>query len=210
MSWGSLSVAQAQVVRRHVRGRRVHDLGAGNLLLSHQLIELGARRVVAVDMHMDFRVQTPGVDFVCSSFRRFKDPVSVAFVSWPAQYGTRGLTQILSGATKVIYLGLNENMGTVCGGKAFWEAMRKREILHSVECLNNDLFVYGPRRVRREPNAHELRAEARYNWIDGGEERALTHGGKVLRRLLESAAREEDADYEIRRRRNEISKGPRP
>jgi hypothetical protein len=94
--------------------------------------------------------------------------------------------------------------------KAFFEAMRKREILHSVECPNNDLFVYGPRRMRREPNAHELRAEARYNWIAGGEERALTHGRQVLQRLLESAAREEDADYEIRRRRNEISKGPRP
>lgn len=203
MSYGSLSDAQARVVRRHVKGRCVHDLGAGNLLLSHQLLQLGARRVVAVDMHIDFGADLPlpGVDFVCSSFRRFEDPVSVALVSWPAQYGTQGLTQILSGANKVLYLGLNDGE-TVCGDKLFFEAMRKREVLHLVECPNNDLIVYGPRRVRRAPNAHEERAKARYNWIDGGEESALSRGRKVLRRLLESAAAEEDADYEIRRRRN--------
>lgn len=200
MSYGSLSEAQSQVVQRHVRRQRVHDLGAGNLWLAGALARLGAREVVAVDMHVDFTEEPPGVTFTCSSFRRFKDPVSIALVSWPPQYGTQGLEKILAHATKVIYLGVNDEH-TVCGSKDFFEAMRKREILHLVECPNNDLIVYGPRRVRRDPSAHEARAEARYNWIEGGEEKALSYGKKVLRRLLESSAAEQEADYEIERRR---------
>ncbi len=53
MGFGTLSPAQADLVRQHVAGRQVTDLGAGDLLLSVELLRLGAAGIDAVDKSWD-------------------------------------------------------------------------------------------------------------------------------------------------------------
>lgn len=48
MPW-DLSEGQLAVIAEHVRGRRVADYGASNLEKAHQLAQLGAAEVIAVD-----------------------------------------------------------------------------------------------------------------------------------------------------------------
>lgn len=214
MSYGTLSSRQAQVVSKLVSRRVVHDLGAGCLGLTKQLLELGARRVVAVDRRIDFSGGVPsGVTFKPLSFvdlAKSKEHVGVAFVSWPPQYGTEGLARVLGPVPTVIYLGVNTKE-TVCGSKQLFEHFRKREVLHYIEDPANDLIVYGPRRTRREPNGHEYRAELGYNWLGGADpERAEAMGRKTLQRLLEQCAADEEAQYRISKRqerRASCSKG---
>lgn len=210
MSYGTLSSRQAQVVSKLVSRRIVHDLGAGCLGLTKQLLELGARRVVAVDRRIDFMgTVPPRVSFKMLSFEdlaKSKEHIGVAFVSWPPQYGTEGLARVLGPAPTVIYLGVNTR-DTVCGSKQLFEHFRKREVLHYIEDPANDLIVYGPRRTRREPNGHERRAELGYNWLGEDPEKAEVYGRKTLMRMLEYCAREEEADYQINKRRASCSNG---
>lgn len=48
---GYLTPEMAEVIGRHVSGKHVHDLGAGDLRLSMTLVSVGAERVTAVDRH---------------------------------------------------------------------------------------------------------------------------------------------------------------
>lgn len=185
MSYGSLSARQAQVVRRFVTGRVVHDLGAGNLQLARQLVQLGARRVIAVDCNRRPDKLPRDIEYVEASFAQFaklEAPLDVAFVSWPTQYSTRGLVALLRRARRVIYVGVNEG-GTVCGSSSFFKEVSQREQLRFLPCPNNDLLVYGDRRVARELNEHEKRALAWADWLDDDEGEAAELG-VLLRDLL--------------------------
>jgi predicted RNA methylase len=48
-TFGKLLPRQRRILSRVVNGRVVHDLGAGNCLLSKKLLNMGAAKVHAVD-----------------------------------------------------------------------------------------------------------------------------------------------------------------
>ena len=62
-TWGQFSSDQAAVVSGLIRGQHVSDLGAGDLVGSLELVELGARMVSAFD-----RNPMPGCGGACWSF----------------------------------------------------------------------------------------------------------------------------------------------
>lgn len=109
-SFGKLSAAQAEIVSRVVRGRTVHDIGAGEHALSRQLIDLGAREVVAIEAaskqygRLEYGTPYEAITAVPVSFRQYgrmtksaksfaraeggrplgpAKPIQIAFVSWP-------------------------------------------------------------------------------------------------------------------------------
>jgi hypothetical protein len=202
VSWGKLSEEQAELVARFIRGRTVHDLGCGDCKLAGRLVELGARRVVGVDWRKPSELPE-GVAFHRLSyihFARMRTKPDIAFVSWPAQYGTRGLVKLLESVPLVLYLGCND-AGTVCGSRSLFEHLRTREALGFVEHPDNDLIVYGVRRLKRELLDHERRAIRGQEWLCGDDpDEAREIGLKVIRALRaqrKRAAAEDAAGYRI-------------
>lgn len=147
--YGRLSDAQRAVVARHVAGKTVHDLGAGRLGLAATLIELGAKKVLAVDKEPAW-TNTPktGVQYVRGYFRDYApSSIPVAFASWPQNAAT-GLHRLLEQAPCVIYLGSNVDWSS-CGYPLMWQQLSAREVLEHVPDRPNTLIVYGPARIER-------------------------------------------------------------
>lgn len=150
MAFGKLSDDQREAVREHVRDRVVHDLGAGSCELSCELLNLGAKSVVAIDTKeipfVDRRIKRIRTAFEC-----YREPISVAFVSWPINQEDPGLPRLLRGAKKVIYLGKNTD-GTMCGWpELFLDVLAKRKVEVYLPERKNTLIIYGAKlRARRK------------------------------------------------------------
>ena len=148
MKYGQLSKDQKKTIKPFIRNRVVHDLGAGDGRLSAELVDLGARRVVAVDEDAPWRKLQPPlprgdkIRYVETSFAYFTEPVRTAFVSWPYQTSEYRLVAILREAKTVIYLGTNFD-GTACGAPDFWWHVTRREVLAHEPYKKNTLIVYG-------------------------------------------------------------------
>lgn len=141
MSYGRLSPAQRHVLKRFIARRVVHDLGAGDLGVAMELLNLRAASIVAVD-ELLFTSPTPRITCVKSPFSGFTKPVRTAFVSWPWASQIPGLVPILKGAPTVIYLGSNLD-GSACGGRDLWEHFVTRRVLAHEPHRTNTLIVYG-------------------------------------------------------------------
>lgn len=171
-SFGKMNAAQQAVVRRFVRGRAVHDLGAGDFILSRCLIDLGAARVFAVERQARHSgilevgapyeaVQVVGAGFralgkVTRHHRRTGEKLpgafarpEVAFVSWPTPEDSKftshsdySLLGYVRRAKVVIYLGSNLD-GTMCGSRKLYEHLGRREVLGHEPARRNTLIVYG-------------------------------------------------------------------
>ena len=171
-SYGRLSPAQVSIVRRVVQGQTVHDLGAGDFLLSRCLIDLGARKVFAIERTaqqggiLEYGTPYEGVYVVKASFRglgqvvrhgrRAKEPLSEAFrapavalVSWPSAEDSKftshsdySILGYVRRARTVIYLGSNLD-GTMCGSRKLYEHLARREVLAHEPARRNTLIVYG-------------------------------------------------------------------
>lgn len=157
---------QYPALQHFVRGRHVHDFGAGGLGWAHRLMQLGAGSVTAVDsLYKDRRSNyyndrrswskcAPKRVLICdSTFHEYHlsreyggGYVDVAFVSWPdvTLSGTFGLETLCHNSRHVIYVGDNFD-GTACGSQQFWALMRHREVLHYAPARGNSLIVYGPK-----------------------------------------------------------------
>ena len=124
-------------------GAVVHDLGAGDLTLSHTLLQCGAFKVVAVDRAEMPEPLEARIERVTTYFDQFRDPIDVAFLSWPVNWPC-GLEVLAKRSRLVIYLGQNTD-GTACGYPDLWWHLRTREVLHQVfEDPGTSLLVYGP------------------------------------------------------------------
>ncbi len=159
---GELSDEQTEVLRPHVLGRHVHDLGAGDLWLTANLLDLGARHVTAVDHTLNqkpsefLRRVQPFVTLISVYFHNYHptEPIEVAFVSWPpylllAMPEPRiieALPKLCAQAAVVAYLG--SNFGAVCGNLEFWRHVGTREVLEHVPDPRNTLIVYGRQNAR--------------------------------------------------------------
>lgn len=177
---GRLSVEQCSVLTQYLKGRVVHDLGAGDLTLAGGLLELGARHIVAVDA--DYRWHKPPVSIQVTLVGAYFDAyvatepeIDVAFVSWPEQYAIQGLRSLVQRAKTVIYLGSNFD-GTVCGSFDLWTHLRLRQVLATEPDRKNTLIVYGelgPRRPLLPEEYSALRCEMddirQFGSLDGRE-----------------------------------------
>jgi hypothetical protein len=142
-SWGVLNPEQKAVVRKFIQGRRIRDYGCGNLHLTQQLLELGARHVEGVDKA---RAKVPPqlkdrLTVLHSAFSDCPPSVRTAFVSWPDNHDT-GIHIPLNYATRIIYLGKNTD-STMCGTPRLWRQLCRRRVLAHVPAKENDLIVYG-------------------------------------------------------------------
>ena len=146
--YGRLTVEQRAALPRFITGRVVTDFGAGDGSLAVRLVALGAKEVVAVDKHVIRFGVLPKIRPVMSNFDEFREPVDVAFVSWPQQFGTDALARVVAPASIVIYLGSNTD-GTVCGHESFWQTLRHRRVMQHIPDRKNTLIVYAGDDVTR-------------------------------------------------------------
>lgn len=177
-TFGLLSSDQKLVLRPHVEGRRVMDLGAGSGYLALLLAEeLGAAKVIAVEQDaLDIvhdRVEVLHERFTALERRALGTRtlgVDVAFLSWPWTNQSDALIGLLELAPVAVYLGRNTD-GTACGNRPLFDHFRSREVRAYVPERRNSLIVYGgpvtgPRRLVGEEWAalqarmqtHETRA----------------------------------------------------
>jgi len=161
MGWGLLSDRQLNAIKPFIAGLEVHDLGAGDLLLSHILLAAGADRVMAVDKHPDYpgSVISKGkkISRVNKCFDQYRGDIDVAFVSWPINGPTPGLVECVGRAKTLIYLGKNTD-GSLCGTREFYHHMLHRALLVHIPERQNTLVVVGSRLHRMRTGTYEERA----------------------------------------------------
>ena len=157
MSYGHLSPAQRKALKPFIQGQHIHDLGAGDQVLSQQLLRLGCTHVTAVDKQPSASKRFNRITWVTSYFVHYHDPLDTAFLSWPQNYRQPGLVSILERSRLVIYLGSNTG-GSACGDRDLWLHLTSRELLAYSPDPANTLAVYGPARTTREPQGEELAA----------------------------------------------------
>ena len=162
-AYGRLTVAQREALRPIVRGRTVHDLGAGSCALSMELAALGAAHVVAIDRQAPRRATAlpPSVLFRRQAFEDVAERPRVAFLSWPSpeplvDYGPAGIMRLVRAASVVVYLGRNRDR-VVCGGRPLFEHFAERELTAYIPARRNDLLVLG--RWHRGGDLRPLTAE---------------------------------------------------
>jgi hypothetical protein len=180
MPYGRLNDQQAEVVRTHVAGRWVADLGASDLVLARQLLRMKAACVEAVDTKLPSRL--PKRMLRCEGyFHDYTGTPEVGFVSWPVNWQV-GLPDVLRRIPTVIYLGTNVR-GTACGDDDLWRYLVTREVLAYSPDPDNSLIVYGPRLVERELLGEEWAALDRLH-IYGFEEAEAKQASRRIARAL--------------------------
>jgi hypothetical protein len=151
MAHGILTSEQAQALKPIIAGRHVTDLGCGDMVLSVQLATLGARVVLAIDKEFPHRVlKTDRVVFQRQDFFDMSDVEDIAFVSWPSNRVSKGLTALVLNAKTVIYLGKNTD-GNSCGSHDLFRAMLLRDVSLHVPDMTNTLIVTERRELEKAP-----------------------------------------------------------
>lgn len=158
MAYWFLNEVQAAALIPVVSGRVVHDLGAGDLSFAHQLLDLGAARVVAIDKEPKPRRRHDlGIEYYQSYFADYPGTMDVAIVSWPST-NCRGLGTICRRATSIVYLGSNVD-GSACGDFELFRGLIKREVVTYVPNRRNTLICYGgPSPTPRPLHGEEIAA----------------------------------------------------
>lgn len=157
MPHGKLTSDQRVVLGQHVRGKIVHDLGAGDLTLSHELLALGAAEVYAIDKEPLRGVVLPRrLHFKQDYFHNITSRMHTVFLSWPVNYDANLLPHVRQADT-IIYLGKNTD-GSACGTPGLFGEMARRELLayepHVLNCLIIVGQVVGA--GARKPTGEEL------------------------------------------------------
>ncbi len=146
---GELLPEQLDVLRPHVLGRHVHDLGAGNGRLGAALLGLGASFVTVVDQSYSRPLRAGRLECIGAAWHEYqpREPIGLAFLSWPpyllgAPPDVLGaLPRLLAKVPMVAYLG--SNFGAVCGNPELWRHLATRAVVEHVPHARNTLIVYG-------------------------------------------------------------------
>lgn len=158
VGFGRLTLRQKVTLSLHVKGRVVHDLGAGDLELARLMLTLGAKRVHAIDRIEVARssLLQKGLSYKRAYFHDLpKTPMDVLFTSWPINHDS-GIVPHVERAGKVIYLGCNTG-GSMCGMPDLFAAMIRRELLAYVPDRHNSLVIVGKHlEGPRAPTGEEL------------------------------------------------------
>lgn len=194
-SYGRLTPIQEGILEQYVNGKIVHDIFAGTMFLSHEMLRMGAKAVHAIDEKLappencDPRI----VQFpirVEEYLRRRSGRFTNAFVSWPDIGPTRGIGHLLARFSKVIYLGCNSG-GTFCGSAAFWEEVLTREVLEYAPDQKNTLIVYGKKRhfMTRPMMGEETAGHLRQRLMSFEDAEALQYEATTVRGALTAVHR---------------------
>jgi hypothetical protein len=140
MSQGRLSDAQSRAIRPYIVGRKVHDLGAGDMKLSGILVDLGALEVIAIDKQIQTIQSNPRIKPILSYFDHYKDPIDVAFVSWPMNFEGTGIVPLIKRADTIIYLGKNTD-GNSCGSSELFSYTKRLKLLSYIPDSSNTLII---------------------------------------------------------------------
>ena len=154
MGYGEITTEMEAVLRPLVKGKVVYDLGAGDLHHARHLLQLGARRIVAIDkgdfVAIDKEYQppsTPRIETISGYFDAVPIPpggIEVAFVCWPCNRYNPGLVTWLEAAEYVIYIGSNFD-GTACGSPDLFEHLLRRRLTGYVPHRRNSLVAVAER-----------------------------------------------------------------
>ena len=149
MPFGQLNKAQLKILEPLVRGKVIHDLGAGDLGLSLELLKLGAAKVIAIDkvynrigewLGSNFQNVPPEIEIRHQYFQDIDEEIDTAFVSWPANY-ENGLLNILKQTKTILYIGKNTD-GSACGTPELFKYLATRKILAHSPSRPNTLICY--------------------------------------------------------------------
>jgi hypothetical protein len=167
MPYGTLNAAQEECLKHLVAGKVVYDLGAGDLVLAHKLLELGAAKVVAIEKELFFVDNVaPEIEVRRQYFQHMNEDIDIAFVSWPANYDN-GLLPILKRTKTIIYLGKNTD-GSMCGTPALFQYLITRKIEEHVPSRPNTLICYSEQLDK--PRWHGVQEEEAALKMDTGED----------------------------------------
>lgn len=168
-AYGKLTTAMEHAIDSYVKGKRVFDMGAGDMTHSKQLLKMGAMDVIAIDSNFagqkspDKRIkQFEGNFFGYLTDGEYKSyGHCVAFISWPANHKMDGLLELLQPFKTIIYLGKNTD-GSACAWPGFFREMMLRPVIEHVPFKRNTLIVWGEQDERlfmnpnRKPMLEEL------------------------------------------------------
>ncbi len=168
MAYGQLDRKQAKALRALVKGKRIHDLGCGDQVLTRDLVKFGATEVIAIDTH-PYGEPRPRITTIKSSFEDYAlemymnqlPDIEVAFVSWPANRRMNDLLLLIETAKFIVYLGKCTD-GTSCGWPGLFEHFLSRTILSYIPHRHNTLCIYGDRLTA--PREGELEERAGLDW----------------------------------------------
>lgn len=166
MSYGALDGKQRLALAHFVRGKEMHDLGAGDLKLAEDLVKMGATSVHAYDKEPLSRRRLPAkVTYARAYFHDLKGPFPHIFLSWPANHPLPHLTEFVRKCSTIAYLGKNTD-GSSCGHPDLFEAMLERKLLAYVPARSNSLILLGgllAPNVTRSPTPEELAGLTMYS-----------------------------------------------
>jgi len=140
-----LSKAQVKALWPYVKGRRVHDLGAGMCIETRMLARLGAARVVAVDKERMPMVAAARIEqrrCYFADLTPIEPKLDVAFVCWPQNYRAPGLAYLCGQANTVVYVGKNTD-GTACGSVDLFSTLLDRKVEVYLPERRSSLIIYG-------------------------------------------------------------------
>jgi hypothetical protein len=171
MPYGKLDRRQMAAVAEVVRGKLVHDIGAGDQRLSTLLVKLGAREVVAIDKEPSGRPPKE-VKTVTSTFVAFAaaNPqlcveqggfLDISFLSWPVNHADLGMSHLVAYSKIVIYLGKCTD-GMSCGWPGLFDHFLRRELSVYIPSRQNTLCIYGSK--LSVPRAGEYEERAGLDW----------------------------------------------
>ena len=140
-----ITATMIENLRKQIHGRRVVDLGAGDLAQANWLAANGAAAVTAIDREW---MPAPSSTRITTLQRHFSDVPTgvmhdaVAFLSWPVNIPAPGLTALLAAAGEIIYIGhtFDSNM---CGTPALWRLLATRQILWHIPASTGSMICYG-------------------------------------------------------------------
>ena len=176
VSFGKFTPAQRDIVALAVLGCTVHDFGAGNLELAHELVKLGANRVVAIDASRKMpKPRTDKIETVVSYFEDYDCPLAldIAFMSYPANRRIPHLVDFARRSRLCIYLGVNTG-GSACGSVELFEHFLTRRCLAYVPDRKNTLIILGDTLTKaRAPHGEEIGGLDKVRWYTFDEAEAL-------------------------------------
>lgn len=157
MGYWHLTEHQQDALSRLVTGKRVLDLGAGDLSLAKHLLTLGASHITAIEPHA-VEVSTPQLT-VIGGYYQHEDPqpYDVGILSWPwcPTGALKPLTNHLHNCRTVAYLGSNHG-GIACGHPALFGYFLRRSLEDYRPDPRNSLIILGaPLAAPRPPVGEE-------------------------------------------------------
>ena len=146
-----------------INGLSIHDIGAGDLQLSRQLIDLGANRVHAIQPSTVLpKVVHPNLNVVDKYIQNYKGRIRNLFLSWPWFFhdGANALLSRVQRSDLIIYLGLNDGI-TCCGFSELFHEFLYHPVKAHIPSPENTLIILGARRIRRRRALPEEQAGMR-------------------------------------------------